>query len=460
MRSAVAVHDLRTGRFWGAGDLDAYYGAASVMKLFVATKLLLTGQMYGPTATRPYSMITRSDNQAVVALLPKVGGTSVVNWVAQHYGIARLGYPPLASRDWCWGNTHISARGLVHFYGRMRADPRVAPWLLNAMHHYTAIDSDGFDQRFGLPSATGGTAIKQGEGHCSSDSNGSIVHTTGIVGGDRYAIAILTESHICCDAGGFNGTLAGIVTAMARTLLPRGFVDLPETHNPFGRVDSVTARGSTVTITGWGIDPDTRNSPSPVRVTEGGTTRWAGSMTVLRPDVNAAQHTAGNHGFVARFAATDGRHTYCTYLRNVLMGNADNRQCYSVQVDGRPRGHLAEVTPSVGAIAVSGWAYDPDSVPGPSPVRITLDAGTAAAASSTTMAGESRPSGTYPVPGSHGFSGRITTTPGAHRVCAVAVNVGAGSSSATLGCVTATIPAPGPPAPRPRPIPARTDAPA
>lgn len=442
VRSSVSVLDLRTGRYWGAGNGDAYYGAASVMKLFVATKLLALGQMYGTTATLAWSMITRSDSKALIALLPKVGGTAVINWVKARYGLPRLGYPPLASRDWCWGNTHISARGLVQYYGKMRADRRVGPWLLNALHHYTTYDSDGVNQTFGLPSATTGAAVKQGEGHCSSDSNGSIVNTTGIVGGDRYAVAILTDSHICCDAGGYNGNLAAIVTHMARTVLPHGFVDLPETHNPFGRVESLSAKGSTVTISGWAIDPDIRNSPMTVRVVEGTATRWQGTTAVYRSDVDTAQRALGDHGFVARFAATDGKHTYCTYLLNTGMGSGSPRQCYSVTADGKPRGHLDSVTSTTaGAVDIAGWAYDPDAEPGPSSVRIAVDGATVA----TVVADRPRPTGTYPVAGDHGFAAAPAVAPGAHTVCVTALNPGPASSPTALGCrsvsVAATRPA-------------------
>lgn len=451
VRSSIAVYDLRTGRFWGAGDVDAYYGAASVMKLFVATKLILTGQMYGRTATLAWSMITRSDSPALVALLPKVGGTSVVNWVKAHYGIPGLGYPPLPSRSWCWGNTHISARGLVRFYGRMRADRRVAPWLLNAMHHYTTYDTDGVNQTFGLPSATSGAAVKQGEGHCSSDSNGSVVNTTGLISADRYAVAILTDAHICCDAGGYNGTLAGIVTRMARTVLPLGHVDLPETHNPIGRVESVAAKGSTVTVSGWAVDPDQRYATMTVRVMEGTTTRWQGATAVYRSDVNAAQHTTGSHGFAARFTAADGTHTYCTSLVNSGMGNASPRYCYVVRADGKPRGHLDAVTSTAPAtVDVAGWAYDPDVVPGPSSVLITVDG----EAARTVVADGTRPAGTYPVAGAHGFAASASAAPGVHSVCAVALNTGAASSPTSLGCLAVTVGAPSaPPAPASAPLP-------
>jgi len=80
--AAVAVYDDQTGKLYTAGDYTSYYGSASVMKLFVATKLLATGQLRDPqTATLAWSMITRSDDAALEALLPRVGGVEVINWV-------------------------------------------------------------------------------------------------------------------------------------------------------------------------------------------------------------------------------------------------------------------------------------------------------------------------------------------------------------------------------------------
>jgi len=79
VKAAVAVLDLKTGKFYGAGNYNSVYGSASVAKLFVATKLLLTGQMHGSIARTAYKMITRSDDDAMNALLPLAGGPSVIN---------------------------------------------------------------------------------------------------------------------------------------------------------------------------------------------------------------------------------------------------------------------------------------------------------------------------------------------------------------------------------------------
>lgn len=68
------------------------------------------------------------------------------------------------SKPGVWGNTHITAAGMVRLYRAVAADPAVGPWLLAAMHHTDRIATDGTDQRFGIPSAAGDAAVKQGWG--------------------------------------------------------------------------------------------------------------------------------------------------------------------------------------------------------------------------------------------------------------------------------------------------------
>jgi|GEM_PF-5318995 len=226
--TGVAAYDTQNGILYTAGQSDSYFGSASVMKLFVATNLLVRGQMSGATATTAYKMITQSDDAALEQLLPLVGGTSVVTWEAQHYNIPNLGVPPLASHPSCWGNTRITASGLAQFLDKVKQDNTVAPWLLDAMRHYTPIASDGTNQTFGIPSQAPDAAVKQGWGsQCSSMTNGTVVNTTGIVQ-NRYVVVILTNTNNwTLDSNGYNATQGSIVSGMAAKILPAGVVSLP-----------------------------------------------------------------------------------------------------------------------------------------------------------------------------------------------------------------------------------------
>ena len=139
-RSSIGVLDTQTGAFWGAGDYNSAYASESVMKVFIATRLLLTNQMSGWNETTAYKMITQSDDASANALYGRAGGDSVITWVKQALNIPNLGSPPLRS-GW-WGGTQINAYGMALFYKAVRARPAVWAWLGNAMHHAT-------DQRLG-----------------------------------------------------------------------------------------------------------------------------------------------------------------------------------------------------------------------------------------------------------------------------------------------------------------------
>jgi hypothetical protein len=233
--SAVAVYDDKTDKVYTAGDYTSFYGSASVMKVFVATKLLATEQLQDPqTATLAWSMITRSDDAALAALWPRVGGVQVVDWVKDYYGIPLLGTAS-PTKPTCWGNTQISALGIAYFYHRMKRDRLVGPWLVNAMHHHEQYGADGTDQSFGIPRAAENVGVKQGWGQCSSNTDGSSINSTGLVGSDRFLIAILTNTNNwTVDGNSFNAAQAGVVTQMAKILMPGGSVRLPEAHHPVG----------------------------------------------------------------------------------------------------------------------------------------------------------------------------------------------------------------------------------
>ncbi|HZE49220.1 MAG TPA: serine hydrolase [Jatrophihabitantaceae bacterium] len=218
LRAGIAVLDLRSGRFYGSGETDGLFGTGSVVKVMIAARLLIDHELTGATADLAYSMITRSDDDAANVLWGKVGGPSLEPWIAAHYGISRLGAPN--TRPGRWGNTHVTPRGLVQLYAKLRTDPTVWPWLGDAMRHASRIAKDGTDQFFGIPAAISGAAVKQGWADGSADNPAdAIVNTTGFVDHDRYAVAILTEGNANNDGSddqGFNADQAAVVTTMAR----------------------------------------------------------------------------------------------------------------------------------------------------------------------------------------------------------------------------------------------------
>ncbi len=215
-QAAVAVLDTGTGTYYSAGEADTPFNTASVVKVFIATDLLLTGQMTGGTATTATTMITQSDDDAADALYGLVGGDDVVTTIGQHYGISDLGSPPADTGQ--WGETKITANGLAHLYAKLKDDPTVWPWLSHAMADATRDGSDGTDQFFGIPSASNDWAVKQG--WMTGLGPGSTYDTTGYVQGDRYAVVILTYGSVAQ----YGTAMSSTITHMAQDVLPNGQV--------------------------------------------------------------------------------------------------------------------------------------------------------------------------------------------------------------------------------------------
>jgi hypothetical protein len=216
-QAGVAVVDTTTGKLWAAGNYNGMFATESVVKVFIATRLLATKQLTGDTADTAYRMISQSDDGAADSLYGLTGGDEVVTWIADHYGIANLGSPPTKA-GW-WSNTHISAVGMARFYAKVKADPLVWPWLSNAMHHATTYGSDGTYQFFGLKQADPKAAIKQGWGQDDDDwTEASDFNSTGFVNSDRYAVVILVKG----PPWEYNSGTPAAVTSIATALMPGG----------------------------------------------------------------------------------------------------------------------------------------------------------------------------------------------------------------------------------------------
>jgi hypothetical protein len=242
----IAIYDTKTGGVADAGHAHSTFASESVVKVFIATRLLVEGRMHGSTARRAYTMITRSDDGIASSLYGGVGGDSLINWVEQHYHLPHLGSPP--RRAGWWGNTHITPDGLVRLYAKLKADPKVSHWLLNAMHHAKKYGSDGFYQFFGIPSATKHAAIKQGWGTDYDDWGASAdQNTTGFVNNDRYAVAILARGPVRT----YGHAIGSLLTHVARMVLPGGqYPDPTPVITSMSAVQGSRLGGTRVTIHG------------------------------------------------------------------------------------------------------------------------------------------------------------------------------------------------------------------
>jgi hypothetical protein len=222
--AGVAVLDTHHGSLWLAGEHDRTFSSASVVKVMIAARLLVSGQMRGSTAELATKMITRSDDDAANALYGKVGGDDLINWAKAHYDVRSLGGPPTPPGR--WGNTRITARGLVQLYHKLKADPKVAPWLLATMHQTTRYGSDSRFQFFGIPAAATDFAVKQGWNCC--DEGVATFNSTGYVDDDRYAVALLVDG----PPETYGTYLTTTLDRMARALFPRGRPNDPTAHPP------------------------------------------------------------------------------------------------------------------------------------------------------------------------------------------------------------------------------------
>ncbi|MDQ0574690.1 hypothetical protein [Agromyces albus] len=208
-------------------------------------------------------------------------------------------------------------------------------------------------------------------------------------------------------------------------------------RSPIGRVESVSASGSGITVSGWALDQDTVNSiPIHVYVDGVGVALTADES---RPDVGRAYPGYGDaHGFAETLSATAGRHRVCVFAINTGPGPHTLLSCWDVTVGqsapveaGRsPLGNFEAATAAGGSISISGWALDPDTASSIQ-VHVYVDGVGAAYAADTPRADVGR---AYPGLGdAHGFVESFAASPGRHTVCVYGINTGPGPHT-LLGC--------------------------
>jgi hypothetical protein len=430
--AAVAVLDTRTGRFYGAGPYHAEFATESVVKVFIATRLLLTGRMHGSVERTAYKMITQSDDASASALYGLSGGDRVVPLLARHYHVKHLGSPP--SRGGWWGNTHVTAGGLVHFYAKVKRDHRVGPWLIHAMRHATVHGSDGTYQYFGIPAAASSFAIKQGWGADSNCFCTSVFNSTGYVDHDRFAVAMLTS-------GGPYGQHAMVtLDGMARRLMPAGHID-PAWHNPVLRLALATHHGNSVRLAGYAYDRDRPGTALTVRVYTDGKLVLRAPTDRVRPNLNTIARLRGPHGFNVHLTVPNGQHVITVRTANVGRGTSGRYVTRHWLIDGNARGALESVTtPAAGNVQFRGWTFDPDQPAHSNSVQIRQDG----AVIGTYPADVARPDidSKYRIEGRHGFDVSVANvTAGTHEFCVYGTNRGSALADPVveLGCTTQAV---------------------
>lgn len=199
---------------------------------------------------------------------------------------------------------------------------------------------------------------------------------------------------------------------------------------PVGSLDTLTATGNRVRLTGWAVDLDQRGTELSVAVYEDGRGIAWFPTGVPRADVNAVYGTTGRHGFDIQLDAANGTHTYSVYAIGVGPGPANTllaNRAVAVNPGASPVGSIDTVTDDHGRVRLTGWALDQDQPATAIDVAVHVD-GRGVAQFPT---GGPRPdvNAAFGVTGAHGFDVTLDVPSGRHVFAVLGVNVGGGTST-------------------------------
>lgn len=195
----LAVLDRQTGSYVDNGvTAHTAMGSASVIKVVIAEELLYRAGLgdidLGPTERdRMETMLIDSNDSAASSLYRQFGGISLIKAALSRHGMTESGPP---AKPQFWGNTMVTAHDVAKFYDNLLAGSIAAPsrgYLLDLLRRMAPVAADGFGQLFGVagidprPEA----AVKQGWMCCLDDVRN--VHSTAVLGGDRFVLIILTQ---------------------------------------------------------------------------------------------------------------------------------------------------------------------------------------------------------------------------------------------------------------------------
>lgn len=209
-------------------------------------------------------------------------------------------------------------------------------------------------------------------------------------------------------------------------------------QSPQGAFDSITPVAGGAKVTGWTIDPTTRDSID-VHVYVDNTFATAFSADNYREDIDILfPGYGGNHGFNDMVPIGEGAHTVCVYGIDVAPGNNALIGCKSITValPNAPIGAFDSASMAPGGIKVSGWAIDAQT---DSSIGVHVYVGNTFAGAFE--ANGSRPDVAQAFPGygdKHGFSDVVSASAGTHNVCVYGINVGVGNN-ALIGCRQVTV---------------------
>ncbi|WP_292701793.1 hypothetical protein [Microbacterium sp. 69-10] len=206
--------------------------------------------------------------------------------------------------------------------------------------------------------------------------------------------------------------------------------------SPLGSLDGLAAGRGTVSVSGWALDPDVKDSID-VHVYVGGSGK-AVRANLQRADIGNAYPLYGaGHGYGATVPAPAGYQTVCVYGINVKTGSnvllSPCRQIFvkaATDPERAPFGSVDGFDVEGDIVTVHGWALDADT---PDPIGVHVYVG--ASGTAHRADGVRRDiADVYPGYGeNHGFTIKRTLPPGGAQVCVYAINDAAGGNT-VLGC--------------------------
>ncbi|GEA89977.1 fibronectin type III domain-containing protein [Cellulomonas cellasea] len=206
-----------------------------------------------------------------------------------------------------------------------------------------------------------------------------------------------------------------------------------------GNFESLTTSGSTVTVTGWAVDPN-RVSMGSLQYTVNGVETGDVPLDQPRPDVARLYPAlSGPHGFRHSFTVGPGTRVICVSgsewasdggINTVWLG------CRGIDGASPPKDHpmianIESVAVTGNQVTYTGWALDPDYA-GPVRLDVQVDRGFGGGLST----GIPRPDVARAYPGTgnlQGFSQKFTAGPGTHELCVL------GPGDQRLSCRTFTV---------------------
>jgi len=220
-------------------------------------------------------------------------------------------------------------------------------------------------------------------------------------------------------------------------------------RNPLGSLDVVGIQGPSIRVVGWAFDPDAINGINVVHFYDYGPYGTTGYPTGVanqpRDDVDRAFNVVGQFGFSTLLPWTgQGHHRICAFGINVGRGTGNPLLgCQDLELPA-PIGSLDTVsTTAGGAIAVTGWAADPQAPGAAEQVHVYVTGPEGTVGTAGIMTGDARPDVQQAVSWAGPAQGFHAVVPnagdGATTVCAYAIHVSSPGGNPQIGCRRVTV---------------------